>query len=65
MLKDKLVALRSRLAGVSRRPLLIVETSCHGGYCYFLFMEGHVFVSLCASGMLMVVVVSAALGVEI
>jgi hypothetical protein len=56
--------LRHRIGHALSKPIFVLETTAHGGYCYAAWAEGHGLYSLMAGVLLAVIVVNAVLGAE-
>jgi hypothetical protein len=64
LLLSRTAVMRHSLARKLGKPIVLLESMSHGGYCYFVWLEGHELISLFAGGMLVCILVSVALGSE-
>jgi hypothetical protein len=60
----KAIVIRHSLARKLGKPIVMLESISHGGYCFIVWSEGHELLSLCAAGMLVCILTSIVLGAE-
>jgi hypothetical protein len=60
----KVLIVRHSLARKFTKPIVMLETVSHSGYCWIVWQEGHELLSVCALGMLVAILTNVAIGAE-